>query len=481
MANAIVNIPLPAKACLRILIVDDSAIDAQLMAQALVRDRFQLDYTRVDTEREYLSELSRNPPDVILADYSVPGFGATTALQLLQERGLAIPFVVVSGTIGEVAAVSLIKQGACDYVFKDRIERLGAVVTHALLGIRKVAYFSMEIALESGIPTYSGGLGVLAGDTIRSAADLQVPMVAVSLLDRKGYFRQRLDDCGWQLEDPVEWDVEHFLEEMPARAQITLEGRQVNLRAWKYDISGFSGYTVPVYLLDADVPENSRWDRNLTSTLYGGDSYYRLCQEIILGIGGLKMLRALGYDVVERFHMNEGHASLLTFALLQEEARKANRSHIEVGDLAAVRQRCIFTTHTPVPAGHDQFALSLFARVLGFREDLSDIFRPEVASRVFGERRDDGHQRPLADANAVLNMTHLALNTSRYINGVAKRHGEISRLMFAGYQIDAITNGVHVATWASRAFQELYDRHIPDWRQDNFSLRYAESIPKDEV
>lgn len=480
MANAVISPPLPAKASLRLLIVDDSPLDAQLMAKVL-RDRFQLEYARVDTESDYLNELRQTPPDVILADYSMPIFGASSALQLLQERGLAIPFVVVSGTIGEESAVSMIKQGACDYVFKDRMDRLGTVVTRALQGIRKVAYFSMEIALESSIPTYSGGLGVLAGDTIRSAADLQVPMVAVSLLDRKGYFKQRLDQNRWQLEDPVDWNVQDYLEEMPARASITIEGRPVSLRAWKYEIRGFSGYTVPVYLLDADLSDNSRWDRNLTSTLYGGDSYYRLCQEIILGIGGLKMLRALGYDTIERFHMNEGHASLLTFGLLQEEAKKDNRLQIEVGDLGAVRQHCIFTTHTPVPAGHDQFALSLLARILGYREDLSDVFRPGVAGRVFGERQDDGNQRPLPQGNAVLNMTHLALNTSRYINGVAKRHGEISRLMFAGYQIDAITNGVHVATWASKSFQELYDRYIPDWRQDNFSLRYAESIPKAEV
>jgi starch phosphorylase len=219
----------------------------------------------------------------------------------------------------------------------------------------------------------------------------------------------------------------------------------------------------------------------LTRALYGGDSYYRLCQEIVLGIGGLRMLRALGHDAIERFHMNEGHASLLTLALLQEEAQKAGRPRIELSDLAAVRQRCIFTTHTPVPAGHDQFSLRLLSRTLGLREDLSDIFCPDVAFRVFGQRHASGKPASFPDANFLINMTHLALNTSRYINGVAKRHGEISRLMFAGYQIDAITNGVHVATWASKPFQELYDRHIPDWRQDNFSLRYAESIPKDEV
>ena len=481
MANAVVNLPLTSKTPLSLLIVDDSEPDTQLIIAELVRNGLDPAWIRVDTEDDYLRELEQNPPEIILADYSVPQFGAIRALQLLQERGLVIPLVVVSGTIGEDAAVALIKQGACDYVFKNRLGRLGSVLTRALQGIRKVAYFSMEIALESGIPTYSGGLGVLAGDTIRSAADLQVPMVAVSLLDRKGYFKQRLDNNYWQIEEPAEWCVEDHLEDTLARTSIMIEGRSVNLRAWKYDVRGFNGYAVPVYLLDSDLPENSKWDRNLTSALYGGDAYYRLCQEIVLGIGGLRLLRALGYDTIERFHMNEGHASLLTLGLLQEQAKKANRSRIEVSDLAAVRKRCIFTTHTPVPAGHDQFALSLLARILGFRDDLSDVFQPDVAHRVFGQRPTNGDHHSFPHSDSVLNMTHLALNTSQYINGVAKRHGEISRLMFAGYRIDAITNGVHVATWASRPFQELYDHYIPDWRQDNFSLRYAESIPKDEV
>jgi len=471
----------PTKTPLRLLIVDDSPGDAELMAAELIRNHFELAWTRVDNESDYMQQIEQHPPELILADYTLPQFSATRALELLQDCGLSIPFVVVSGTIGEQAAVTMIKQGACDYVLKDHLDRLAVVTARALQGIRKIAYFSMEIALESAIPTYSGGLGVLAGDTIRSAADLQVPIVAVSLLHRTGYFKQQLDNTGWQTEEPVEWEVERFLQEMLPRVSVNVEGRIVDLRAWKYDIRGAGGYVVPVYLLDSDVPENGAWDRGLTRALYGGDSYYRLCQEIVLGIGGLRMLRALGHDAIERFHMNEGHASLLTLALLQEEAQKAGRPRIELSDLAAVRQRCIFTTHTPVPAGHDQFSLRLLSRTLGLREDLSDIFCPDVAFRVFGQRHTSAHPASFPDANSVLNMTHLALNTSRYINGVAKRHGEISRLMFAGYQIDAITNGVHVATWASKPFQELYDRHIPDWRQDNFSLRYAESIPKDEV
>ena len=192
------------------------------------------------------------------------------------------------------------------------------------------------------------------------------------------------------------------------------------------------------------------------------------------------MLRALGYERIDRFHMNEGHASLLTLELLQEEAEKAERKHISVGDLALVRQKCIFTTHTPVPAGHDQFALSSLAATLGFREDLSDVLDPSMAIRVFG-RHDPLGKKPITGGQTTLNMTYLGLNMSRYVNGVAKRHGEVSRMMFAGYHIDAITNGVHAATWTSPHFQALYDRYIPDWRQDNFSLRHAESIPGPQV
>lgn len=325
----------------------------------------------------------------------------------------------------------------------------------------KIAYFSMEIGLHPAMPTYSGGLGILAGDIIRSAADLSIPMVAVTLIHRKGYFYQRLDASGWQREEPMEWAVNDFLEEMPERTSVTIEGRSIQIRAWKYEATGVDGYKVPVYFLDTDLPENSEWDRTLTHFLYGGNQRYRLCQEAILGIGGVRMLRAIDNQSIERFHMNEGHASLLTLELLDEEVRKAGRKSISHEDIEAVRKKCIFTTHTPVPAGHDQFPLDLVSRVLGRREvyEMKDVFCCE----------------------GLLNMTYLALNLSHYINGVAKKHGEITRLMFAGYVIDAITNGVHAATWVATPFQELYDRYIPGWRQDNFSLRSALNITKQEV
>jgi len=327
---------------------------------------------------------------------------------------------------------------------------------------RTIAYFSMEIALEAGMPTYSGGLGVLAGDTVRAAADLHIPMVAVTLLHRQGYFSQRLDERGGQHEEPVVWVVHDFVQDMPTRTTVTVEGRTVHLRAWQYVVRGVGGFTVPVYFLDADLPDNAAWDRTLTGTLYGGDAHYRLCQEVVLGIGGMRMLRALGYTALSRLHMNEGHASLLALELLDEQARRAGRPAFTHDDVEVVRQHCVFTTHTPVPAGHDQFPLDLVERVLGSRTAFHTM--PEVFC-----------------CEGVLNMTYLALNLSHYINGVAKKHGEVARHMFAHYVIDAITNGVHAATWTSPPFQTLFDQYIPGWREDNFSLRYALSIPNHEV
>lgn len=326
---------------------------------------------------------------------------------------------------------------------------------------KRIAYFSMEIGLDPAMPTYSGGLGILAGDTIRSGADLHVPMVAVALLHRKGYFFQRLDAHGWQTEEPAVWATNDFAEELPNRASVILEGRTVHLRAWKRDVVGYDGYLVPVYLLDTDLPENTEWDRTLTHYLYGGDNHYRMSQEIILGVGGLRMLRALGYRNLERYHMNEGHAAFLGIELLEEHLREQGRSELNDDDIEAVRQHCVFTTHTPVPAGHDKFPIDAVRSALG-------------AKAIFAHGK-------LYEHEGAFNMTYLALNLSRFVNGVAKRHAEVATQMFARYAVDSITNGVHAGTWTSPPFQELFDRHIPGWRQDAFSLRYAESLPKDEV
>ena len=344
---------------------------------------------------------------------------------------------------------------------------------------RAIAYFSMEIGIDAEMPTYSGGLGVLAGDTIRSAADLNLPMVALTLLHRKGYFYQRIGANGQQTEEPVEWVVDDFMQEMPERASVTIEERTVVIRPWKFEVKGVGGSNVPIYFLDTNLPENSEWDRTLTDFLYGGDQHYRLCQEAILGIGGVRILRALGYGQIKRFHMNEGHAALLTLELLDEEIQRDGRTTVARNDIEAVRQKCIFTTHTPVPAGHDQFPIELVRRVFGSREgfwNFQDPFFLDLATRVFGFIDVHGDINNASETR--LNMTRLALNMSHYVNGVAKKHGEISKLMFAEYDINSITNGVHAATWAGVSFQRLYDEFIPGWRNDNFNFRYALSIPK---
>ena len=238
---------------------------------------------------------------------------------------------------------------------------------------RFVAYFSMEIALENAMPSYSGGLGVLAGDTIRAAADIRLPMVAVSLLYRKGYFRQRLGEDGSQTEEPVEWQAEKFLQEETPRVTVNLENRRVELRSWRYIVKGVQNYDVPVYFLDADLPSNDARDRELTGTLYGGDPYYRLSQEVLLGIGGVRMLRALGHTELMRYHMNEGHAALLTLELLDEEAKRAGRTSVRAEDIEKVRSKCVFTTHTPVPAGHDKFPVEYLTRLFPEQNRFFDL------------------------------------------------------------------------------------------------------------
>jgi glycogen phosphorylase len=349
---------------------------------------------------------------------------------------------------------------------------------------RFVAYFSMEIALENAMPSYSGGLGVLAGDTIRAAADLRLPMVATSLLYRRGFFSQHLSEDGSQTEEPVVWKVEDFLKEEAARVTVPLENRRVELRCWRYDVKGVRGFVVPVYFLDADLPSNAEWDRNLTGGLYGGDSYYRLCQEVLLGIGGVRMLRALGYEDLTRYHMNEGHAALLSLELLGAEATKAGRTAINGDDIEKVRAKCMFTTHTPVPAGHDRFPIEYLTRVFPQQSKFFDLKDAAVADLVKRSLQTEQNYPDLQEAaarGAHLNMTYLALSLSTYVNGVAKQHGVTSRQMFPEVPIEAITNGVHAGTWTSPPFQQLFDRQIAQWREDNYSLRSALGLPPEEV
>jgi starch phosphorylase len=324
-----------------------------------------------------------------------------------------------------------------------------------------VAYFSMEIAINPAMPTYSGGLGVLAGDTLRSTADLGVPLVAFTLAHRKGYFQQHLDVKGAQSEDIQSWNPSDFCTEEAARVTVSIEDRIVTVRAWRYDLEGRYGHVVPIYLLDTDVDGNSGWDRGLTDHLYGGDTKYRLQQEIVLGMGGARMANALGARV-NVYHMNEGHAALLTLALLEGQLGGGPLGAATTTDIEQVRQKCVFTTHTPVPAGHDRFST-------------------EQTIRILGGDRTARLEKLGCFRDGMLNMTLLALKFSRYANGVALQHAKVSRQMFPEFAINSITNGVHAPTWVSEPIQQLLDANISSWRRDNLYLRNAIDLPEKDI
>jgi len=316
---------------------------------------------------------------------------------------------------------------------------------------QKIAYFSMEIGLMNEIPTYSGGLGVLAGDTIKSSADLKLPLVAVTLLSKKGHFRQEIMKEGKQIEHPVEWAPSKIAELLPVETKVQIQKREVRIKAWLYNVQSLTGGVVPILFLDTDVEGNLPEDKEITSFLYGGDERYRLKQEIVLGIGGARMLEALDLSI-RKYHMNEGHSSLLTLELLRRYGM----------DIDRVRELCIFTTHTPVEAGHDKFSYALVQEIMG------EIVPLEILKK-FGE-----------DAQ-MLNMTRLALNLSEFVNGVAKRHKDVSRTLFPGYEINSITNGVHSYTWTSERFRELYDKYMPGWANEPELLVRVGGIPDEEI
>jgi starch phosphorylase len=326
----------------------------------------------------------------------------------------------------------------------------------------KIAYFSMEIGLKNEIPTYSGGLGVLAGDTIKTGADLKLPMVAVTLLSKKGYFKQELDENGRQTELPFSWDPSEYMTLLPVKITVQIEGRNVLVQVWQYNVKSLTRGNVPVFFLDTDVEGNAPEDREITSYLYGGDLAYRLKQELVLGIGGVRMLHELGFEI-KKYHMNEGHSSLLTIELLNRFKRPIEEVWVErlVWDVERVKDLCVFTTHTPVEAGHDRFPYDLISRILG----------EPIPLYVLKELGGSDH----------LNMTLLALNLSEFINGVAKKHGEVSRNMFPGYEISAITNGVHSYTWTCDSFKRLYDRYLPGWANEPELFVRVGRIPDEEL
>ncbi|MFZ5906868.1 MAG: alpha-glucan family phosphorylase [Nitrospirota bacterium] len=326
----------------------------------------------------------------------------------------------------------------------------------------KIAYFSMEIGIQNDIPTYSGGLGVLAGDTIRTGADLKLPMVAVTLISKKGYFRQELDESGQQRETDNSWNPSQYMTLLPMKVSVQIEGRDVSVQAWQYNIESLTKGCIPIFFLDTDVEENIPEDREITAYLYGGDIAYRLKQEIVLGIGGVRMLHEIGFEI-KKYHMNEGHSSLLTLELLNRFKRPIEDVWDEklVWDIEKVRDLCVFTTHTPVEAGHDRFPYDLVTKIMG------ELIPLRVLQQLGGKD--------------LLNMTKLGLNLSEFINGVAKKHSEVSRNMFPGYEISAITNGVHSFTWTCESFKRLYDKYLPGWANEPELFVRVGRIPDNEI
>ncbi len=324
------------------------------------------------------------------------------------------------------------------------------VESEAYLMKQKIAYFSMEIGLSNNIHTYNGGLGILAGDTIRSSADLKVPLVGITLVSKKGHFRQEITSDGKQVEHPDPWEPSEHMQLLSTEVKVQIQKRDVAVKPWLYTVKSQKGGVVSVYFLDTDLEGNNPEDREITSFLYGGDERYRLKQEIVLGIGGVRILDALGLGV-RKYHMNEGHSSLLALELLQKNGM----------DIDKVRSLCVFTTHTPIEAGHDTFSYDVVREVLGEPVPL------DMLKKLGGQER--------------LNMTLLALNLSNYLNGVAKRHRDSARAMFPGYEIHAITNGIHSYTWTCKSFRNLYDKYFPGWANEPDLLVRADGILDEDI
>ncbi len=315
-----------------------------------------------------------------------------------------------------------------------------------------VAYFTMEIGLAAEIPTYAGGLGMLAADLMMSAADMGVAAACVTMRWQHGYMHQTIREDGSQFYEEMSWKPERHMRLLPNKVTMQLDSRMVTVGVWAMKIHG-EGHEVPVFFLDTDLPENSPEDRAITKQLYGGDGVMRLKQEGVLGIAGVRMLRALGYGQkdIGTYHMNEGHAAFLTLELLRERDFKDE----------SVRPSCAFTTHTPVKAGHDVFSYDMAWKVLGDH-------LPWHIKKIAGE-----------DA---LSMTHLAMHLSKKSFGVSEVHGLVSNHMFPGEEIGFITNGVHLGRWASEEMQKLFDIYAPGWRQHPEELtKHCRDIPDAEL
>ena len=318
-----------------------------------------------------------------------------------------------------------------------------------------IAYLTAEIGLWSELHTYSGGLGVLAGDHVKSAADANLPLVAISLLYREGYGRQHLDAKGDQSETYAPIDPAEHLTNTGKTIQLPLDGSTLYASIWRTDVVGVSGHVVPVYFLDTFHPNNSADFVGLGARLYGGDDDTRVRQEYLLGVGGVQALQTLGHDFAG-MHLNEGHC---TFAMLEMLRQGWTREELA--------QRTLFTTHTPVPAGHDRFEWSLVREVIGdlLPDDAQDLVRNAGDS-------EEGRR---------CSMSHLAVALSTSVNAVSNLNAQVASTMFGSTHIAPITNGVHHITWTSPQMSSLFDVHLPGWKEDPSQLGYAGSLPDDAL
>ena len=313
--------------------------------------------------------------------------------------------------------------------------------------MRFVGYFTAEIGLWSKLHTYSGGLGVLAGDHVKSAADAGLPLVAMTLLYRKGYGKQSLDSDGIQSETYPEIDPSEYLFDTKIEISLPLDGTEIHAKIWKTEIFGVGGKLVPVFFLDTFHSKNSKEHQELGMTLYGGNDATRIRQEYLLGVGGIRALQRLGFDL-SGLHLNEGHC---TFALLELLNQGWTRQELT--------ERVLFTTHTPVPAGHDRFEWGDVEEVLG------DLL-PEDSKQLVIDAGDSEQGRRIS-------MSHLGIALSGPVNAVSGLNAEVASSMFNGQKIAPITNGVHHLTWTTSAMAKLFDEELTGWRKDPNLLEKA--------
>jgi len=310
--------------------------------------------------------------------------------------------------------------------------------------------------LQSDIPTYSGGLGVLAGDTLKTMADFGFAAVGITLLSVQGLS----PSADTHRKDGSEFWPQKYLSKLPLKFKVSIEDRLLTCQVWQYTISGQYGKVVPVYLLDTGLEENTEYDQTLTSYLYGGNLRYRFCQEQLLGFGGFKLLQELGYkpERIRIYHLNEGHAAFLGLSFFSW-SRQAYLSPED--SLRFIRSKVVFTTHTPVSSGHDRF----------LRSQVEKSLSPELQSYLPDEVFESDE----------LSMTRLALYFSGTVTGVARKHEKVTEEMFPQYDVLAVTNGVNHLNWTSPSFMELYDEYIPLWRRDPNFLRFVLDIPQERI